>query len=240
MGNIWTPESIEYFRRSSEYTSFHKKLSVLAEPYLDDIWTLVDIGCGPGLFEPWLAPMVASIDAVDIDTAAIDYLTAKLEDVFATSSDIANKVKPVLADIKDLEGAWDVALLSFFGVNNDVIETVLRLARRRIIVFMHGRREVTGPFSRGSGEGKFTAPEMEAYLDESGLAYRKNVMEMQFGQPFKTIEEVQAFVRENSDVRGAASIEERIVKTNRFDYPFYLPRSISVALFIIAVNRGER
>ena len=239
MGNIWTPEKIESFRRSSEYTAFHKKLSVLAEPYLDDKWSLIDIGCGPGLLEPWLAPMVAHIDAVDSDEAAIAYLAAKLDDVFATSADIAEKVKPRVSAIEDLEGAWDVVLLSFFGLNRDVMETVFPLAGRRLMVFMHGRRDSAGPFTPEDDGGKFSAPEMEAFLKENGFKYKKTVTEVQFGQPFKTIEEIHSFVGANSDARWAASVEERIVKTNRFDYPYYLPRSISVALFIIAVNAAN-
>jgi len=92
MGNVWTPEKIENFRRSSEYTAFHKKLSVLAEPYLDDTWSLVDIGCGTGLLDIWLAPMVASIDAVDTDTGAIECLAGRIDDVFRTEADIAENL----------------------------------------------------------------------------------------------------------------------------------------------------
>ena len=240
MGIIWTHERIERYRRSSEYTAFHKKLSVLAEPYLDDTWTLADIGCGSGLLTLWLAPMVAYIDAIDINEAAIASLTARLDDVFDTSADVADKVKPRISDLRDLQGAWDVVLLSFFGVNEEVFETALPLAKKRVMIFMHSRREASEPFSPEDDGTKFTAPEMEAFLKERGFVYKKTVMEMQFGHPFKTIDEIHSFIGEYSDAKWIANAEERVVKTNRFDYPYYLPRSVGVAMFIIAVNKGER
>ncbi|MDR2157324.1 MAG: hypothetical protein LBO81_06050, partial [Clostridiales Family XIII bacterium] len=102
------------------------------------------------------------------------------------------------------------------------------------------------------------------YLTRSGCKYKKTVAELQFGQPFKTIEEIHAFldsfpgsnapapeIPDPSDTafptpedvpaigdgfdpeKYALSAEERIIKTNRYDYPYYLPRSLNVAIFIV-------
>ena len=260
MSVIWTPEKIENFRRASEYTAFHRKLSVLAEPYLDERWTLADIGCGPGLIEKWLAPMVASIDAIDIDKAAIGDLEARLDDVFLTNRAVADKVRPRAAALEELEGeSWDVVMMGFFGIDEESLGKALRLATRRALVFMHGRPDTAGPLAASDDGEKFSAAQMEAFLEENGYTYKKTVLEMQFGQPFKTIEDIHAFLSEyglqadreiecmdigedgfadDEVVKRVARAEERIIKTNRFDYPFYLPKSISVALFIILVGRG--
>jgi hypothetical protein len=262
LSNIWTPEKIENYKRASEYTSFHRKLSVLAEPYLDERWTLADIGCGPGLIDYWLAPMTAGIDAIDSDLAAIEDLTARVDDVFVTNRAIAEKIKPRVASVDELAGeSWDVVMLSFFGVNEKVLKMVLPLAKRRALIFMHGRPDPAGPLAALYDGEKFVAAEMEAFLKERGFTFKKSVMEMQFGQPFKTIEDIHAFLSEYGEkadreiecidfnfdgdmddetIKRITDAEERIIKTNRFDYPYYLPRSISVALFIILVGRGGR
>ena len=240
----WTPEKIEDYKQASEYSAFHRKLSVLAEPYLDESWTLADIGCGPGLFENWLAPMVATIDAIDIDKCAIDDLQTRLDDVFMTSKSVAEKVTPMLAGVDDLAGdLWDAVLLSFFGINEEVLAKVLPLAKRRLLIFMHARPDAVGPLAAIDGGDKFYAPQMEDYLKEEGLAFKKTVMEMQFGQPFKKLSDIHTFLAAygiDENDRRATEAEERIIKTNRFDYPYYLPKSLSVALFIISVGKGEK
>ena len=244
MSAFWTPEKIENYKRASEYTAFHKKLSVFIEPYLDEQWTLADIGCGPGLIDFWLAPMVAGIDAIDNDGAAIADLTARLDETFLTNRMAAEKIRPRLASLEELKGeSWDVVMMSFFGLDQAAIEAVLQLARRRVFIFMHGRPDQAGPLAAGDDGDKFSAAELEAFLTERGVAFKKSVMEMQFGQPFRTLEDINSFIgAEGADddetVKRITDIEERIIDTNRFDYPYYLPKSISVALFIIQVGHG--
>lgn len=250
MGRVWTPEKIENYRQASEYTAFHEKLSVLAEPYLDEQWTMADIGCGPGLLDMWMARMVLSIDAIDSDRAAIEDLSARLENVFLTSRYAAEKIRPRLCSLEELAGeSWDVVTLSFFGMNEEVFEAVMRLARRRVLVYMHGRPDTSGFLAPEEDGRKFSAADMEDLLNKRGFVYKKSAMEMQFGQPFKSIEDIHGFLaglREGSAegaagdaaVRRIADIEERIVKTDRFDYPYYLPKSVSVALFIILAEQG--
>jgi SAM-dependent methyltransferase len=250
VGTFWTPRKIENYRQASEYTAFHEKLSVLAEPYLDERWTMADIGCGSGLLDIWLAPMVAHIDAIDSDRTAIDDLSARLDDVFQTSRDAAEKIRPRAASFEDLRGeSWDVVTMSFFGMNEEVLDMVMPLAKRRALIYMHGRPDSAGFLAPANGGEKFSAAEMEAYLNKRDFVFKKSAMEMQFGQPFKSIEDIHRFLSELRE-RGArktpvdvvskriADIEERIVKTDRFDYPYYLPKSVSVALFIILTEQG--
>ena len=139
---------------------------------------------------------------------------------------------------------WDVVTMSFFGVNEEILGEILPLARRRVLMIMHGRPDPSGPLAVTDDGSKFSANEMEAYLKRKNYMFKKNVMEMQFGQPFKTIEEIHSFLssyEEDEDFeKRMTNAEERIVKTNRFDYPYYLPKSISTVLFIILVGQKPR
>ena len=239
MSNKWTPDLIENYKNASEYTSFHRKLSVLAEPYLDEKWSLADIGCGPALIDYWLAPMVASIDLIDNDPEVISYLSDYLDDVFMKNRATADKIKPILADFHELEDErWDVVMMSFFGVTEEGLQKAMSCANHRVLIFMHSRPDTAGPFAALDDGNKLSASAMEAYLTENNYAYKKNVIEMQFGQPFKSIEQIHDFLSsygEGDDFdKRMTDIEERIINTNRFDYPYYLPKSISVALFIIS------
>ena len=245
----WTNEKIEKYKQASEYTSFHKKLSVLAEPYIDRVWSMADVGCGPGLLATYLAPMVARLDAIDNDDVAIADLIARLDDVSITDRITADKVKPRLASLEDIKGErWDAIVMSFFGIDEAVLENVLPLADKRALIYMHGRREAEGLLASEDDGKKFSADELGNYLEQKGLAFKKSVMEMQFGQPFRDIGDIHKFLmkcRVDLETGGTSDVqhdnieklltdaEERIIQTKRFDYPYYLPKSVSVALFII-------
>jgi len=245
----WTPGKIENYKQASDYASFHKKLAILAEPYLDSEWTMADIGCGPGLLALQLAPMVCSVDAIDNDRVAIEDLKKNLDDVATRDRRTAEKIWPRLASIEDVKyESWDVVTLSFFGLNEEILDTVLTLAEQRAFIYMHGRPDADGPIASYDDGFKFSPAEMEEYLEEREFIYKKNVIEIQFGQPFRGISDIQRFLMEyrvRIETRGTenemqdniekrfADIEERIIQTNRLDYPYYLPKNISVALFII-------
>jgi SAM-dependent methyltransferase len=249
-----TPENFEDDKNVSEYLAFHKKLSVLVEPYLDKRWTLADIGCGQGLLAFNLAPMVKHIFAVDVSSAAIDELEKRLDELYYIRREDAEKIEAVVADAENLgELRADVMLLSFFGASRKILDDVFERADRRVIIIMRGR-EVTGIDMIGESYSEFSSAETEAYLEEKGYRYKKNTMEMQLGKPFRTIEEIHRFLGEYGQSlcpRDAdcislgvgcegideiearvAGAEERIIKTNRFDFPYYLPKSINVAIYI--------
>ena len=248
MSNFWTSETIENYKQASEYSSFHKKLAVLAEPYLDRQWTMADLGCGPGLLSLQLSPMVGKITAIDDDELAISDLQARLDDVFLTNEVTANQIQPVFGDIRDLKDEkWDIVMASFIGLDRPLLDDILPRANKLALIYTRGRKDAQdhASLSEGGESEKLGVNEIEAYLEENHYAYKKSVHEMQFGQPFKSIEDIHGFLEEkyaeegqdkDEAVKRIAAAEERIVKSGRFDYPYYLPKSISVALFIIVMN----
>ena len=247
MNEFWTSEKLESYKQASDYSSFHKRLAVLAEPYLEEKWTMADLGCGPGLLSLQFAPMVAKITAIDNDELAISDLQARLDDVFLTDKTTADRIQPVFGDVRELDDEkWDVVLSSFLGVDEQLLDDILPRANKLALIYTRGRKESQEfsylPDSKESA--KLDVGGIEAYLDSKQYAYKKSVLEMQFGQPFKTIEDIHAYmaaqytgdVPDEEALKRIAAAEESIVKSNRFDYSYYLPKSISVALFIVVMK----
>jgi hypothetical protein len=154
---------------------------------------------------------------------------------------------------------------------------MLKLANHRGVIVMHGheRGGIFDPVRADSS--RMTVPEMEEYLTSAGYGYRKSIVDLQFGQPFRTIQEIHDFIGGKVDtghqsdiIQGigdditdapgdlsglgtasglsegggvfdadnlAYSVEERIIKTKRYDYPYYLPRNLHTAIFIIVTRR---
>ena len=236
----WTTEKIENYRRSSEYTGFHKKLSVYAEPYLDESWEMADIGCGPGLIDFFLAPSVKSIDAIDKFEIIISELNKQLDEVFYTNRAIAEKITPLHKEMKDLgDREWDVVIMNFFGASEEILKEILPRARKRAIIFMVGRTQSDYLSIINQRSSDLSYEEVEKFLNKEGYAFKRSTMDLQIGIPFKNIEEIHTFLErfdcDDSEKaeRMAASAEEKIVKTNRFDYPYYLPNSLNIVQFII-------
>jgi hypothetical protein len=231
----------ERFRQASEYTGFHKKLGVLIDPYLNEKWTMADVGCGLALLDFQIAGSVASITAIDIDASALAAVENHIDDELTASRNDAGKIRTLLKDASALgaDGArWDVMLLSFFGATFEELDRLLSLANHRGIVIMHGQVEegIFDPIPSPDKQEK-SADKLEAYLTRSGYGFRKSIVDLQFGQPFRAIDDIHEFLRSYEAERLIYSVEERIIKTKRYDFPYYLPRNLRVAIFIIDTHR---
>jgi hypothetical protein len=253
------------FRQASEFTGFHKKLGVLIEPYLNERWMMADVGCGMALLDFQLMGNVRSITAIDTDVDALAEVEKRIDEELAANHDDAAKIETLRKDANELsDERWDVVLMSFFANSPEMADQMLSLANHRGVIIMHGN-ERGGIFdSTWNERPKMTALDMENHLITKGYGYRKNIVDIQFGQPFRTIDEIHEFIDYQSgkerlaedlskgeDARAgrsgeadgvdvdrlAYSVEERIIKTKRYDYPYYLPHSIRVAIFIVVTRR---
>jgi hypothetical protein len=251
------------FRQASEFTGFHKKLGVLIEPYLNEQWSIADIGCGMALLDFQIMGSVRSITAIDTDADALAEVEKRIDEELAANHDDAKKIRTVRKDAYELgDERWDAVLLSFFADSPEMAGRMLSLANQRGVIIMHGheRGGIFDPIQMD--KPRTTVREMEDYLISKGYGYRKNIVDIQFGQPFRTIDDIHEFIGEKSagghgadaiagGVGGGAqkspgeaaldmerlalSVEERIIKTKRYDYPYYLPRSLRTAIFIVQI-----
>jgi hypothetical protein len=182
---------------------------------------------------------VKSITAIDTDEGALSEVERRIDEELAANHGDAGKITTVRKDVFELtDERWDIVLLSFFADSPEKAERMLTLAKHRGVVVMHANESggLFGPVS--TDKPRATVKEMEGHLIAKGYGYRKNIVDLQFGQPFRTIEDIHEFIRGKSgEGRDAYDVEERIIKTKRYDYPYYLPGNLRAAIFII--NKGN-
>ncbi|MDR2163984.1 MAG: class I SAM-dependent methyltransferase [Clostridiales Family XIII bacterium] len=254
------------FRQASEFTGFHKKLGVIIEPYLNRRWTMADIGCGLALLDFHLLSNVKSVTAIDIDESALTEVENHIDEELAANHAEAAKIATLRKDVSELvDERWDIVLMSFFGKSPEEIGGILSRADHRGVVVMHGH-ERGGLFDPVRFDRpRITVDEMERYLSDEGYGYRKSIVDLQFGQPFRTIEDIHRFLGDKivkghsvlpetgeapddiGDTETGAGVfdidrlvysaEERIIKTKRYDFPYYLPRNLHTAVFIVVTRR---
>ena len=251
----WTGKSIALYQEASTYTGFHENLAAMAAPHLDASWTLADFGCGPGLLDFHLAPMVAKVTAIDSEEVAITELRIELESlIVADRPSPYRRIEPWLCDLRELgadarigcahgtrrgsasqladlrrRSCWDAVVMSFVGVDAQLLDNLIGRARKRaLLYFRHRSFDPDAPEILG-------APETERHLAERGYSFTKTVTELEFGQPFCSLPDAEEWLADLAKRKEAKArkARESLVETGRSDYPYYLPKTVEVTFFVV-------
>jgi SAM-dependent methyltransferase len=222
----WDDDTIRWYTSASDYTGFYRKVAEAIRPMLDEKDSLCDLGCGLALFDFEIAPYVKAIDCFDVSAPALACVNERLR-AFGVRN-----VKTHLRDCKNLSGKWDVAYMSFFGSRKP--DHYLPICRKLIAVVNVASEAVLFPpaYQR---HRKNTVDETVRYLDRNRIPHRLTVHELEFGQPFASLEDARLFVRAYSpgipNREADVFLSKRLTQTGRCDYPFYMPRTKAVGIF---------
>ena len=230
----WSEDTIRSYVEASEYTGFHRRLAHLALPYLDKEDAVVDIGCGPGLIDFFLAEYVKSVTAVDEVPEVIHYIRRNL-DMRGTPN-----LFPRLSALADLgEETWDVVLLCFFGSTLDELRLARSKARKKMLIFTHGEgTDLSGSMVKPDTK-KIFAREVESFLKTDHIYYHMHRAKLDFGQPFRSTSEALRFFRGYSRVEDPEEKKGKIegfmaklIETGNKTYPYFYPKYREIAVFI--------
>ena len=254
------PEEIKMLKDASDFTAFNEKLALLIEPHLNNQWDMADFGCGLALLDFKIAPHLKSITAIDNNEEIISEVEKTIDYELLKGNVDAGKIQTLFADTRDLASdmTWDIVMLNFYNIPFEELAILIGKARERAIIIVDGKSGNTKFLSESLNRNHYSAPELEEFFTKQGYNYKKNIIEMQFGYPFKNMQDIQAFLQKlrvdesniskNGDSTGiasnidvnsdfdklVASLEERIIRTNRYDYPYYLPKNVSIGIFVIS------
>ena len=214
---------------ASAYSGFHKALAQIIVPHLKPYDTLCDIGCGLGRLDLELAPYVSEILAVDISEYAIGVLSRDVE-----RAGVKN-VRARQGATEDLEGVFDIILMSLYGSPD--MPMLLEHCRRKIIrIVSAGKKSGLYP-ERHRREVKFNVPNVQDDLTALKIGYTLEFCSLEFGQPLRTWQDAESFILNNAPDASKDEINdflnEKIERTGRPDFPFYLPYQKELGIFII-------
>ena len=224
----WNESTIKAFAEASEYTKFHENLSKEIKPYLKGSKTLCDMGCGLGCIDFFLKDEVDSITCIDLDSFAIEYLENKIKE-----SGIQN-IRCKKLDFKKIEEKFDTILASFFAY--DEIEFFSKLCNRLIVV-VNDRGKTHLPISkkRESLIRKYSTANIIEELEEKELKYKLEKINLEFGQTFYNMEEIQRYARSYDQGEEYEKIYkyilDNVVRGEKI--PYYLPYEKEISIFVI-------
>lgn len=233
---IWNEQSIGWFRSASAYTGYNDKLSQLLLAHIPCRESLCDIGCGAGLIDLALAPFIDRITCVDISPEAVCAVAQS-----ARQQGFGN-IDAVCADAGTLQGRWDTVLALFFG-RYEQIPRYLPLAKERMIVAVHEQSKgCFGPAQR-KREKCTDAGRVQTFLEERGIRFHTEPVELEYGQPLRNPADAAAFVQAYCAPMPQAELDaylqDNLIPTGREDFPLYLPKRKRLRLFVIRRDENE-
>lgn len=231
MAFVWNDESIGWFATASQFTGFHRQLARLIRPYLQKNFTLCDIGCGLGRLDIELAPYVQRITAVDTEPKVLRRLQAQ-----ARQQGIQN-IDTLCKDATGLQTPHDVYVMSFFGRDTQGMAQYFPHCRNMLVRVVNAANAGNlYPASRRTRQ-KSTIPLVQSQLQQTGLPYKLIQTTIEFGQPFKNLQDAAAFVQHQASAATPAETQaflaHNLCATSLPGFAYYLPNPKQVGIFMV-------
>jgi SAM-dependent methyltransferase len=221
MNIVWSEKTIRWFADASAFTGFHKKLAALLAERLPGKGTLADLGCGTGLVDFELAPRYEHAVCVDVCGEALESLRAG-----AAARGMTN-IETRLADAGSLSELFDDVIAVFYGDAELIVKKLLQLAKAGFAAVVHASPDgKLGPEDYRLKKTDTAAAAAEL-LTDLGIEFTRTDVSLEYGQPFRTVEDAREFTRAYSDRPPDAAVDEylekNLVVTGERDFPLYLP-----------------
>lgn len=216
---LWTAEKMQLLRQAGEHTAFYRTLAAAAAPYLSPAGHVADVGCGLGYLSRELSHYVNHVTAIESDDAALDVLR----------QDCPKNVTPLCVDAFAYapEEPFDDMVFCFFGHIADAVEIAAKYCRGKVLVFTKNYPEHR--FSAGhhpiEGHG---FPSFCTWLEETGIPYESDSLEVEFDQPFRSLEQARRFYALYCQAGDEPLFTDdfllhKLVSTDDPDFPLCLP-----------------
>ena len=228
MMQAWTPEGMAFLQDAMACCGYYPALARRIAPYLPKQAHVCDAGCGLGGLSVALLPYCRHVTAVDRAAAPLENLRQR------AGHDPRLTVRQ--GDIRCLppETPYDAMVFCLFGGTDEILDIAARQCGGTALVVRRDFRQ--HQFSSGVRMAGHTAADMEQELRRRGLTCTLRRFTLEFGQPFRSVEDALAFFRlysRDGTVPARQELEARLEPAPWPDYPLYLPNPKPLCLLAI-------
>ena len=232
----WYSDMVRFMTDSSEYGDYYQQLAAKLQPWLSKDTHICDAGSGLGYLSLALAPYVRQVTAVERhpDAAAVLERNCVQKGIVNVCSR-CGAVETTIPDEK-----YDAMVFCFFGADRNMLVTAKQQCRGDVFVFT--RNYKNHRFSAGTyATGIQGYPNFCAVLEQLGIPFHKETFTLEFGQPFRTLEEAHRFFRiyskdKNKDVLTDDFVRSQLTPTGREDFPLYMPHRKHIGFLHFSVK----
>lgn len=226
----WTPEMVRFMQDAEEHTDYYQLLARRLSVYFSPRAHICDAGCGLGGLSVALLPYAGKVTAVDVSPEAIAALRARNTPVEAVLGDIAEHPP---------QTPYDAMVFCFFGSTREALGWAKRQCRGVALMV-----KKDWEYHRFSLEPhkleRFSCKVTERELEESGIPFSVERLELEFGQPFGSLEDATRFFAiysKDSAPPDPDTVQSRLIPDPKVKYPYYLPSRKHVG--ILRVNTAD-
>ena len=227
---LWKKDMVSFMKDASEYGRFHAILAEKLRPFLPEGAQLCDAGCGLGYLTLALAPLCRQVTAVDVSSAALDVLRQNLQKRGITNVEVCCRA---IADATPAR-PYDAMVFCSFGQIDEILRVSAQQCRGTVLI---AKKVRTAPRFGVQGRRLHheSAEQARAALTARGIPFEMQLHNIPLGQPFRTVDDaVRFFALYNPGCEiDRAWVEERLTRTEREDFPYYLPEQGRVALLAL-------
>lgn len=220
---LWEKDMISFMRSASEYGDYNRQLTGKMQPWLTEGMHICDAGSGLGYLSLALSPHVRQVTAVELNPNAAAVLSDNCRALGITN--IISRCGAITEAFPEIP--YDAMVFCFFGRRREILKLAKKQCRGDIFVFT--RNYDRHRFSAGSHRSGFEGyPEFSEDLAQLGIPFHKETFTLEFGQPFRSLEEAHRFFLlyskdQNKNVLTEEFIQGQLTETRREDFPFYMP-----------------
>ena len=232
----WTPEMIAFMQAANSRSTYHKDLAALLAPKLACCEYVCDAGCGLGSLSLALSPYIPSITAADVSQPALDVLRQTIRE---------RGIGNIRVLQRDLLGcgapeSYDAMICCFFGRLAEILPLARQSCRKTLILIKKDYNAHRFSLNTQPLRGE-TAPVAAERLRALRIPFTLDAQELEYGQPFRTLEEaVRFFTIYSKDSDPAAitaqSLLPRLQKTQDAEFPYYLPQKKRLGILTIRME----
>lgn len=216
----WSDEKIEWYERASEYSSFHKELSLIIENHLEKDESVLELGCGLGHVASILSN-THPVHAIDIEEKPIERAIKR-----------EGKNIYYVSDWKDWTKKADAVLCIFFGRLNEEerLQKLFSLAGRHLIyVYSEHKGQRDDLVSHNTP----SMAEMSELLKAEGYKAYGERFTLSFPQPLKSLSEAEAFISLSYPGKNVKDYLRYVIPSGNPDYPYILKNEKKLVFFDI-------
>ncbi len=226
----WYEDMVRFMKDASEYGDYNQKLAKMMEASLNKNMHICDAGCGLGYLSLALAPLVKQVTSVEVNGDAIRVLEENCRR-FGVQN-----INPRCGEIASLvpEEKYDAMVFCFFGHIHEILEMAKKQCKGTVLIAT--RNYSTHRFSVGTHKtGSYGYKSTREVLAEKGIPFEYQTFELEFGQPFRSMDDARRFfeIYSNDEDKNAITEEflrNKVVQTGDETFPLYMPHQRKLAL----------
>jgi hypothetical protein len=123
--------------------------------------------------------------------------------------------------------------MSFFGEASNTFATLLKQARKRVVMITHNDNKARRGMPVFSKRRLSNAVAIAAYLDKHGVSYFRSDHIIDFGQPLKSLRDAERFSACYASKGVAKLIYPELIELNDGEYQYFLPKERNISVFVV-------